>query len=106
MGDVTDKLLEDGIDAFVTPFDKLIAGVESAKEAVVTGRPPTDRLRRSPTSSSRAIAKRVETAVSEERGRARLAQGRDAVGRPRARRSATGWAGSRSPSRCSSTRPT
>ncbi len=41
MNDVTDKLLRDGIAAFVTPFDKLIAGVESAKEAAVMGRPPT-----------------------------------------------------------------
>jgi len=41
MTDVTDKLLRDGIAAFVTPFDKLIAGVESSKEAAVTGRPLT-----------------------------------------------------------------
>jgi transaldolase/glucose-6-phosphate isomerase len=41
MSDVTDKLLRDGIAAFVTPFDKLIAGVESSKEAAIIGRPPT-----------------------------------------------------------------
>ena len=41
MKDVTDKLLRDGIAAFVTPFDQLIAGVELAREGVVTGRPKT-----------------------------------------------------------------
>jgi transaldolase/glucose-6-phosphate isomerase len=41
MTDVTDKLLRDGIDKFVEPFDKLISGVESIREAVLTGRPQT-----------------------------------------------------------------
>nr|MBA2630574.1 bifunctional transaldolase/phosoglucose isomerase [Thermoleophilaceae bacterium] len=41
MGDVTKTLLKDGIDKFVEPFDALIAGVELAREGVVTGRPPT-----------------------------------------------------------------
>ena len=41
MEDVTDKLLRDGIDAFIKPFGKLIDGVESAKEAAITGRPVT-----------------------------------------------------------------
>src|SRR5919198_3783928 len=40
MKDVTDKLLRDGIDKFVEPFDKLIAGIEAVREGVVTGRPP------------------------------------------------------------------
>lgn len=39
--DVTDKLLRDGIDAFVTSLDGLIAGVEVKREAIVTGRPET-----------------------------------------------------------------
>jgi transaldolase / glucose-6-phosphate isomerase len=43
MRDVTDKLLRDGIAKFVEPFDKLIEGVELAREGVVTGRPPTIR---------------------------------------------------------------
>src|SRR3954469_389780 len=43
MGDVTDKLLRDGIAKFVEPFDKLVAGIESVREGVVTGRPPTIR---------------------------------------------------------------
>jgi transaldolase / glucose-6-phosphate isomerase len=43
MRDVTDKLLRDGIAKFVEPFDKLIEGVEFAREGIVTGRPPTIR---------------------------------------------------------------
>jgi transaldolase/glucose-6-phosphate isomerase len=39
MTDVTDKLLRDGVDAFVVPMDKLLAGIESKREAIVTGRP-------------------------------------------------------------------
>ena len=31
--DVTAKLLRDGIDAFVTPFEKLLAGIESKRES-------------------------------------------------------------------------
>ena len=41
MGDVTKTLLREGIDKFVEPFDKLIGGVELAREGIVTGRPKT-----------------------------------------------------------------
>ena len=41
LDDVTDKLLREGIDAFVTPMEKLLAGIESKREAIVTGRPAT-----------------------------------------------------------------
>ena len=41
MTDVTDALLREGIEKFVEPFDKLISGVESIREAVLTGRPKT-----------------------------------------------------------------
>src|ERR687889_596237 len=41
MTDVTQKLLREGIEKFVEPFDKLIAGVELTREGIVTGRPPT-----------------------------------------------------------------
>jgi transaldolase / glucose-6-phosphate isomerase len=37
--DVTDKLLRDGVVLFVQAMDKLLAGVENRREAVVTGRP-------------------------------------------------------------------
>jgi transaldolase/glucose-6-phosphate isomerase len=39
MADVTGKLLRDGVRLFVQAMDKLLAGVESRREAVVTGRP-------------------------------------------------------------------
>jgi transaldolase/glucose-6-phosphate isomerase len=38
---VTDQLLEDGIQQFVDAFDGLIRGVETQREALVVGRPPT-----------------------------------------------------------------
>jgi len=41
MGEVTAKLLRDGIAKFVEPFDALIGGVELTREGIVTGRPPT-----------------------------------------------------------------
>ena len=41
MDDVTDKLLDDGIELFETAMEDLIAGVEERREGVVTGRPPT-----------------------------------------------------------------
>jgi transaldolase/glucose-6-phosphate isomerase len=41
MDDVTDKLLREGIDAFVTPMEKLLAGIEAKREAIFTGRPET-----------------------------------------------------------------
>jgi transaldolase / glucose-6-phosphate isomerase len=41
MGDVTKKLLQDGVDKFVDPFDELIGGIELAREGIVTGRPRT-----------------------------------------------------------------
>src|SRR4051794_28309569 len=39
LDDVTAKLLKDGVDQFITPFEKLLAGIESAREAVELGRP-------------------------------------------------------------------
>jgi transaldolase/glucose-6-phosphate isomerase len=39
MDDVTAKLLRDGIDAFMVPMSKLLDGIESKREAIVTGRP-------------------------------------------------------------------
>jgi transaldolase / glucose-6-phosphate isomerase len=41
MDDVTDKLLRDGIDAFIKSLDGLLDGVEKVREAIVTGRPVT-----------------------------------------------------------------
>ena len=105
MGDVTEKLLEDGIEAFVTPFDKLIAGVESSKEAAVTGRPPTIESS-IPDELEAPLAKRVETRRRGGRGAPRLAQGRDAVGRPGARDRQPAGLADDLRARCSSTRTT
>jgi transaldolase / glucose-6-phosphate isomerase len=41
LDDVTAKLLRDGVDAFVTPMEKLLAGIEAKREAIFTGRPET-----------------------------------------------------------------
>ncbi len=41
MDDVTDQLLREGVAAFVTPMEKLLAGVEAKREAIFTGRPET-----------------------------------------------------------------
>jgi transaldolase/glucose-6-phosphate isomerase len=41
MDDVTRKLLDDGIEAFVVPMQKLLAGIDDRRQAIVTQRPPT-----------------------------------------------------------------
>ena len=64
MGDVTKKLLNDGIEKFVEPFDQLIAGVESSKEAAVTGRPTTIESS-IPDELEPSLADRVKAAVDE-----------------------------------------
>jgi transaldolase/glucose-6-phosphate isomerase len=64
MSAVTIKLLDDGIDKFVEPFDALIAGVESSREAAVTGRPETIESSL-PDELERAIARRVAAAAAE-----------------------------------------
>ena len=64
MEEVTLKLLDDGISAFVTPMEKLLAGVESKREAIVTGRPPTIESA-IPDELEPAIAKRIAQAGEE-----------------------------------------
>jgi transaldolase/glucose-6-phosphate isomerase len=64
MGDVTDTLLREGIEKFEDPFDELIRGVESAREAVVTKRPPTIESAL-PDELEPAIAQRVKEAQTE-----------------------------------------
>jgi transaldolase/glucose-6-phosphate isomerase len=64
MTDVTAKLLRDGIAAFVTPFDQLIAGVELAREGVVTGRPKTIQSV-IPDDLENALAARIQKAVED-----------------------------------------
>jgi transaldolase / glucose-6-phosphate isomerase len=65
MGDVTKKLLRDGIAKFVEPFDALIAGVELTREGIVTGRPKTIESVL-PDELEPPIAGRVKQARAEE----------------------------------------
>src|SRR5215217_1612833 len=64
MTDVTQKLLREGIEKFVEPFDKLIAGVELTREGIVTGRPPTIASS-IPDDLEPALIERVKQAHSE-----------------------------------------
>jgi transaldolase / glucose-6-phosphate isomerase len=43
MTDVTETLLREGIEKFIVPFDRLVESIESTREGIVTGRPPTIR---------------------------------------------------------------
>jgi transaldolase/glucose-6-phosphate isomerase len=63
--DVTAKLLRDGVRLFEVAMDKLIAGVESKREAVVTGRPTTFESL-IPDELEPAIAERVRRAAEQE----------------------------------------
>jgi transaldolase / glucose-6-phosphate isomerase len=65
LDDVTDKLLRDGVKLFEVAMEKLIAGVESKREAVVTGRPTTFESL-IPDELEPAIAQRVQRAVKEQ----------------------------------------
>jgi transaldolase / glucose-6-phosphate isomerase len=65
MGDVTAKLLRDGIAKFVEPFDALIGGVELTREGIVTGRPKTIESVL-PDELEPPIAERVRQAQTEE----------------------------------------
>jgi transaldolase/glucose-6-phosphate isomerase len=65
MHDVTDVLLDQGIEAFVTPMRKLLAGIESKREAIVTGRPATIQASL-PDELEPAVARRVRRAQEED----------------------------------------
>ncbi|HVS27905.1 MAG TPA: bifunctional transaldolase/phosoglucose isomerase [Solirubrobacteraceae bacterium] len=64
MDDVTRKLLDDGIKAFVTPMEKLLAGIDSRRQAIVTGRPKTIESAL-PKELEQAIHDRVAVATKE-----------------------------------------
>ena len=65
MGDVTKTLLREGIEKFVEPFDKLIGGVELAREGIVTGRPKTIQSA-IPDELEPPIIERIKQAAREE----------------------------------------
>jgi transaldolase/glucose-6-phosphate isomerase len=64
MDDVTATLLEQGIAAFVTPMNKLLAGIESERQAILTGRPQAIAASLDK-DLSEAVAGRVATATQE-----------------------------------------
>jgi len=63
--DVTDKLLRDGIEAFVVPMNKLLGGIEAKREAIVTGR-PTSFEADLPPELERPVAERLRRAAEED----------------------------------------
>jgi transaldolase/glucose-6-phosphate isomerase len=65
LDDVTAKLLRDGIDAFVVPMNKLLDGIESKREAIVTGRPPSIDADL-PAALEAAVAARVRRAADDD----------------------------------------
>ncbi|MFL5841421.1 MAG: bifunctional transaldolase/phosoglucose isomerase [Thermoleophilaceae bacterium] len=65
LDDVTAKLLSDGVDLFIAPFEKLLAGIESAREATVLSRPKSVESS-IPDDLEQKIAERVQEAESEQ----------------------------------------
>src|SRR4051812_1872285 len=63
--DVTDQLLVEGIAKFITPMVKLMAGIESKREAIVTGRPRTFESNL-PDADEEAVSERIRGAVRED----------------------------------------
>jgi transaldolase/glucose-6-phosphate isomerase len=65
LDDVTAQLLQEGVDAFIKPFDKLLAGIESQREAVLLGKP--DIIESSISDDlQEPIARRLEQAQKED----------------------------------------
>jgi glucose-6-phosphate isomerase len=65
LDDVTDKLLRDGIEAFVVPMNKLISGIEAKREAIVTGRPASFEADLPP-DAEQPVAERLRKAREED----------------------------------------
>jgi transaldolase/glucose-6-phosphate isomerase len=65
LDDVTAQLLRDGIEAFVVPMNKLLAGIEAKREAIVTGRPATFEADL-PDALERPVAERLAKAAEED----------------------------------------
>ena len=63
--DVTDKLLRDGIEAFLVPMAKLLDGIELKREAIVTGRPGAIEADL-PAEFEQAVAARIKKAADDD----------------------------------------
>jgi transaldolase/glucose-6-phosphate isomerase len=64
MKQVTDELLIDGVKQFEDAMNRLLAGIEEERAAVVTGKPPTIAARL-PRDAQDAIAERATQAIAE-----------------------------------------
>jgi transaldolase / glucose-6-phosphate isomerase len=64
MADVTAKLLREGIEKFMDPFDALIGGIELTREGIVTNRPKTIKATL-PDELEPPVIERVEKAERE-----------------------------------------
>jgi transaldolase / glucose-6-phosphate isomerase len=65
LDDVTAKLLRDGIELFIVAMNKLLDGIESKREAVVTGRPDTIQADL-PAALEQAVAGRLRRAADDD----------------------------------------
>ena len=65
LDDVTDKLLRDGIEAFMVPMAKLLDGIERKREAIVTHRPAAIEADLPP-ELEQPLAERVKRAHDED----------------------------------------
>src|SRR5207302_1073403 len=65
MDQVTDELLEDGVDQFKHALDRLLEGIDEHRAAVVTGRPSTIQGRL-PAELEGPVAERVKRSVSDD----------------------------------------
>jgi transaldolase / glucose-6-phosphate isomerase len=63
--DVTDQLLREGVEKFVEPMDKLLAGIETKREAIVTHR-PASIVADLPDDVEPRVADRVSKAAQED----------------------------------------
>ena len=66
MVDVTDQLLREGVDKFVEPMDKLLEGIGSKREAIVTQRPPSIDASLPDEDVEPRVAARVKRAAQED----------------------------------------
>ena len=66
MKDVTDQLLREGVEKFVEPMDKLLEGIGSKREAIVTQRPPSIDASLPDDDVEPRVAARVKRAAEED----------------------------------------
>ena len=66
MTDVTDQLLREGVEKFVEPMDKLLEGIGSKREAIVTQRPPSIDASLPDEDVEPRVAARVKRAAEED----------------------------------------